>query len=78
LRVSSQPKVGTKLDALIAALNRPTGATVADLMAVTGWQAHSVRGAISGHLKKKLKLQVTSKAIEGQGRVYRITGEAVA
>jgi hypothetical protein len=75
---SSQLKIGSKLHALIAALNRPEGATIADLMAETCWQAHSVRGAISGNLKKKLKLQVTSEAVEGRGRVYRIAGEAVA
>lgn len=75
---SSQPRTGSKLHALIAALNRPDGATIADLMAETGWQAHSVRGAISGNLKKKLRLQVSSEAVEGRGRVYRITGEAVA
>ena len=41
-------------------------------MEATGWQAHSVRGAISGNLKKKLNLEVVSEIIEGRGRVYRI------
>ncbi len=44
------------------------------MSAKTGWQAHSVRGAISGALKKKLGLSVTSETVEGRGRVYRISG----
>ena len=41
-------------------------------MEVTGWQAHSIRGAISGALKKKLGLTITSEADEIRGRIYRI------
>jgi hypothetical protein len=41
----------------------------------TGWQPHSVRGAISGNLKKKLGLAVVSDKVEARGRVYRITGK---
>ncbi|WP_423066057.1 DUF3489 domain-containing protein [Devosia sp. CN2-171] len=67
------PKPGTKLASLIAALRRPEGATIAELMEATGWQAHSVRGAMSGNLKKKLSLEVTSEVVENRGRVYRIT-----
>lgn len=70
------PKAGSKLDALITALRGPDGATIADLTEATGWQAHSVRGAISGNLKKKLKLEVTSDVVEGRGRVYRIVAVA--
>jgi hypothetical protein len=66
------PKEGTKLGALIAALRKPGGATIPELMEATGWQAHSVRGAISGNLKKKLDLQVVSEVVENRGRVYRI------
>ena len=76
---SGLPKESTKLGALIAALRRPEGATIAELMAATGWQGHSVRGAISGNLKKKLKLEVVSDMLDGRGRVYRIpAGEASA
>lgn len=70
--VSNLPKEGTKLGALIAALRKPQGATIPELMQATGWQAHSVRGAMSGNLKKKLKLEVVSEVIENRGRVYRI------
>ena len=66
------PKSGTKLDAMIALLSRPEGATIPDLMEATGWLSHSVRGAISGNLKNKLHLDVTSEVIESRGRVYRI------
>jgi hypothetical protein len=45
------------------------------MMQATGWQAHSVRGALSGALKKKLALAVISTKTEA-GRVYRIVDEA--
>ncbi len=65
---------GTKQAILIEMLRRPKGASIEQMTAKTGWQAHSVRGAISGTLKKKLHLTVTSEKVEGRGRVYRITG----
>lgn len=49
---------GTKLAALVVALRRPQGATSLQLMLATGWQPHSVRGAISGLLRKRLGLNV--------------------
>lgn len=64
----------SKLDQMIAALRAPKGASISDLMTLTGWQMHSVRGAIAGALKKKRGLPVTShKAAHGE-RVYRIAG----
>ena len=72
IKTTKLPKSGSKLDALITALSRTDGATIADLTETTGWQAHSVRGAISGNLKKKLRLEVVSEMIEGRGRIYRI------
>jgi hypothetical protein len=72
---SAEPGKDTKLGTLIAVLRRKKGATIADLMEATGWQAHSVRGAISGALKKKLKLEVVSEPVDGRGRVYRIGGQ---
>ncbi len=68
------PRAGTKQATLINLLKRKTGATIDDLVKATGWQPHSVRGAISGTLKKKLGLTVTSEPIEKRGRVYRIVG----
>ncbi len=66
------PREGTKLAAMISLLIRKQGATIAELVEATGWQQHSVRGAISGALKKKLSLIVTTDNVEGRGRVYRI------
>lgn len=63
---------GTKQAALIALLKTSDGASIPEITAVTGWQAHSVRGVISGQLKKKLGLAVISEKVEGRGRVYRI------
>ena len=61
----------TKLDALIAALRKPAGATLAQLIALTGWQMHSIRGAMSGALKKQRSISIVSSKT-GAGRVYRI------
>jgi hypothetical protein len=63
---------GTKLAGLIDALRQPGGATVNQIMAATQWQAHTVRGAISGMVRKKLGLDVQSSKSEGGERVYRI------
>jgi len=64
---------GTKQALLVELLRRKEGATIAEAVRATGWQPHSVRGAISGSLKKKLSLAVVSDKVEGRGRVYRIT-----
>jgi hypothetical protein len=56
---------------VIALLRRPEGATIEVLMAATGWQCHTVRGAIAGALKTKLGLAVLSEKTEA-GRTYRI------
>ena len=53
-------------------LRRAKGATLAEIMKTTGWQAHSVRGFISGTLTKKLGLKVESFRPEGGERSYRI------
>ena len=63
---------GTKLAIMISLLIRKSGATIVQLTDATGWQAHSVRGAISGTLKKKHGMIISSEAVSGRGRVYRI------
>ena len=63
---------GGKQALLIEMLRRPDGASLDEIVAATGWQAHTVRGAIAGALKKKLGLTVTSEKVENRGRVYRI------
>ena len=67
----SDTKRPSKQDAVIAMLRRPEGATVEEVARATGWQRHTVRGAFSGTLKKKLGLALAS-ATEERGRVYRI------
>ena len=62
---------------LVTLLRDEAGATVEAMSAATGWQAHSVRGAIAGALKKRLGFTVTSEKTE-TGRFYRIVGEANA
>lgn len=63
---------GTKLAALVMALRRPQGATGLQLMLTTGWQPHTVRGAISGMLRKKLGLTVVLAHNDSGERVYRV------
>ena len=60
----------SKLDLLIARLKRPAGASIDDLAKVTGWQAHSVRGAMAGALRKKGHT-VSSEKVDGVRR-YRL------
>ena len=65
-----------KLGALVGLLRSEQGVTVEEMMAATGWQAHSVRGAISGSLKKKLGLNVVSKKTDGVRRYWIVAAEA--
>jgi hypothetical protein len=78
------PRAGTKQAQMIEMLKRPEGATVEQIAAATGWQHHTIRGAISGALKKKLGLTVEATrtrevgpnqtGAKGSSTVYRITG----
>ncbi|WP_347268100.1 DUF3489 domain-containing protein [Paracoccus sp. (in: a-proteobacteria)] len=65
-------RAGTKQAMLTAMLQRPEGASIAEIVEATGWMGHSARGAISGVLKKKLALPVTAEKVDGRGTVYRI------
>ena len=62
---------GGKLGILVTMLSRKDGATIADLVAATGWQAHSVRGAMSGALGKKRGLTIMRARADGVS-TYRI------
>jgi hypothetical protein len=57
---------------LIKLLKRPGGATIDEMANATGWQRHSVRGVMSGVLKKRLGLSIASEK-EDRGRIYRIS-----
>ena len=73
-RTPKTPEVAarkSKTVALTDLLSRPEGATIEDMMAATGWQAHSVRGAIAGAIKKARGHDVVSEKTEA-GRVYRV------
>jgi hypothetical protein len=82
------PRAGTKQALMIEMLKRPEGATVEQIAAATGWQHHTIRGAISGALKKKLGLTVEATrtrevgpnktGAKGSSTVYRITGSGPA
>ena len=61
----------SKLDQLVALLHAPGGATLPELQSATGWQIHSVRGAMAGALRKK-GYSITSEKPEGGLRRYRI------
>jgi len=68
---------GTKQAVLIELLRRAEGATLPQMTEATGWQVHTVRGAMAGALKKKLGLEITSEKQTGTDRVYRITTTTV-
>ena len=61
----------SKQATLIKLLTRPGGATIDEMAEATGWQRHSVRGMMSGVLKKRLGLSIASEK-EERGRIYRI------
>lgn len=63
----------SKIAKVVEMMRKPGGVTLKAIMSATEWQAHSVRGAISGAIKKKLGLKVLSE-VRGDERVYRIGG----
>jgi hypothetical protein len=75
---TSKPKPAkTKIAILIGVLSKADGATIETMMLATGWQAHSVRGALSGVIKKARGLAISSEVRNGQ-RVYTINADEVA
>src|ERR1700739_2073577 len=67
---------GSEQSRVIALLQSPTGATIEAMMKGTGWQQHSVRGFLAGVVRKRLKLNLASKTVDGN-RVYQIaSGDA--
>ena len=63
---------GSKKAKVLVLLRRKEGATLAHLMKATGWQAHSVRGFLSGALGKKMGLKIDSQKQEDDERTYRL------
>jgi hypothetical protein len=71
-KASASVREGSKKADIIALLQKPKGASLAELMKATGWQPHSVRGFISGTLGKKEGLKVTSAKREDGQHVYSL------
>jgi hypothetical protein len=72
------PRAGTKLAVLAGLLNREEGMTVEEAAVALDWQAHTIRGVMSGALVKRFELEIGSEKVEGRGRVYRIKGATEA
>jgi hypothetical protein len=62
----------SKQATVISMLQRPEGATIAQICEATSWQAHTVRGTFAGAFKKKLGLNITSDKTQGGTRTYRV------
>jgi len=84
-QAAQQPMVAPKIHrqrehskqaTIIGMLRRPEGATVAQICACTGWQAHTVRGTFAGAFKKKLGLTITSAKPNGGERRYHVVASA--
>ena len=63
---------GSKVAKILDLLKRADGATLKELMKATNWQAHSVRGFLSGTIGKKMGLKVASTKTEDGERTYSI------
>ena len=72
---AATPQRGSKTAKILALLKRPGGASLQQLQKATGWQAHSVRGFLSGTLKKKMGLRVDSAKLQDGRRTYRVTSK---
>jgi hypothetical protein len=68
---TTKADAGSKQACVIAMLQSPTGTTIAAIMKATGWQQHSVRGFLAGVVRRRLKLKLTSKKVNGN-RIYQI------
>ena len=68
----TSPRKNTKQQIMIDLLSREGGANLSELAEATQWQPQTVRGALSGALKKRLGLEVVSEKLEGRGRVYML------
>jgi hypothetical protein len=69
---SAKAEASSKQSRVIAMLQSPAGATVAAIMKATSWQPHSVRGFLAGVVRKRFKLKLGSKKVDGT-RIYKIT-----
>jgi hypothetical protein len=70
---ATEARDGSKKAEVLELLRRKQGATLAEIMKATGWQAHTVRGFVSGMLTKRLGLKVESFRTEDKERTYRVS-----
>ena len=70
--INNDAREGSKTAAVLELLKRPGGATMKELLKVTGWQAHSLRGFLSGAVKNKMGLAVASTKGEDGERSYSV------
>jgi Protein of unknown function (DUF3489) len=71
-KMESGARHGSKTEQVLELLKRLDGATLSNLMKATGWQAHSVRGFLSGTVGKKMGLEVRSTKSENGERIYSL------
>lgn len=69
---ATSDKQPSKSEAVLRLLRRKRGATLAELQAATGWQAHSVRGFLSGTVRKRMKLPLTAEPGSDGVRRYAV------
>ncbi len=77
IKKTTAAKSKTKAEQVLTLLGRPTGASIAEMMKSTGWQAHSVRGFLAGSLRKKGHA-VASELDTGGVRRYRLAAPVEA
>jgi hypothetical protein len=69
---------GTRTTAVLTALRGPQGATLQELMKATNWQSHSVRGFLSGTIRKKMGLEISRLDREDGQKAYRVPAETAS
>jgi hypothetical protein len=67
------PRPGSKTAKILDLLKRPAGVSLKELTKATGWQAHSLRGFLSGAVAKKMGTSVESFKRGGGERAYRLS-----
>jgi hypothetical protein len=74
-KATAAARRGTKTAKILALLRRPAGASLSELKKATGWQAHSLRGFLSGAVKKKMGLRIHSAPRDNGERAYRVASK---
>jgi hypothetical protein len=74
---TTKTQASSKQAKVLTMLQSQSGTTIAAMMKATKWQQHSVRGFLSGVVRKKLRLKLTSKLDADGERIYRVSGGAV-